>query len=226
MLGPMCLIASLSIGATRTFRVRRVGAADSPGVRAVESEPAAVKVASQQTQPIAELAQRASARLQPSAAAPQPTTADAQPLLSRAATVPPTTVDIELKHNSLVIMWPPMQEEWKHEASARPMLTDAEPMLLSTLLWRCQPDILYIILQVPRSKRFASHPFSGLERVNVTFRRLKAQWAEQAPACKCGVRSILKAAYRKAGQEGVPQRYYFACDNTQTSGCGYRKCLA
>ncbi len=81
------------------------------------------------------------------------------------------------------------------------------------------------VLQVPRSKTVASHPVSGLARVNVTFRRLKAQWAEQAPMCKCGVRSILKAAYRKAGQQGNPQRYYFACDNTKTDGCGFRKWL-
>lgn len=44
------------------------------------------------------------------------------------------------------------------------------------------------------------------------------------PKCKCGNRAILKAAYPKGGEStlGVrqvseTQRYYFACDNTQSA---------
>ena len=83
----------------------------------------------------------------------------------------------------------------------------------------------HMLLQVPRSKRVTAHPVGGLARINVTFRRLKQQWQEQAPVCKCGSRSILKAAYRKAGQESAPQRYYYACDNTMNSACGFRQML-
>ena len=113
MLGPMCIIASLSIGATRTFRIRRVAAPDQPHGSTSSSEPA-VHAAQQRKQPLVGPTRSAPARLE------QPAADDPQQPLSRSACLQPTTVDIELKHNSLVIMWPPMQEEWKHEVSARP----------------------------------------------------------------------------------------------------------
>lgn len=124
MLGPMCIIASLSIGATRTFRIRRVGAPDGSAVSTSDSKHIS-KTSSEQVQPVPEPPQRAAAQLRPSAAAQQRSSVDQKPPSSRAACLPPTTVDIELKHNTLVIMWPPMQEEWKHEASAQLMLRHA-----------------------------------------------------------------------------------------------------
>lgn len=30
-----------------------------------------------------------------------------------------SSIDIQLPHNSLLIMWPPTQEEWKHEVRVR-----------------------------------------------------------------------------------------------------------
>ncbi len=110
MLGPMCIIASLSIGATRTFRIRRVAAPDGPG-----GGDASALCTSQPEQPVTEPGPRASARFQQSAAAQQPESVIQQRSPGRAACSRPTTVDIELKHNTLVVMWPPMQEEWKHE---------------------------------------------------------------------------------------------------------------
>ena len=130
MLGPMCIIASLSIGATRTFRIRRVAAPDSPG----DSDATALST-SQPKQPLPELGQRASARLQHQpTAAQQPDSVDLRRPSSKTACSPPTTVDIELKHNTLVIMWPPMQEEWKHEASAQLLCT---PKLFCMLTESC-----------------------------------------------------------------------------------------
>ncbi len=137
MLGPMCIIASLSIGATRTFRIRRVAAPDGPG-----DGDASALCTSQPEQPVTEPGQRASARFQQSTAAQQLASPDPRRPASRTACPPPTTVDIELKHNSLVIMWPPMQEEWKHEVSAQlpgtsllaRMLTDFNVM--SKIRWR------------------------------------------------------------------------------------------
>ena len=137
MLGPMCIIASLSIGATRTFRIRRVAAPDGIG----DGEASASRT-SQPEQAGTEPGPRASARFQQPTAPQQPDPSDPRRPASRTACPPPTTVDIELKHNSLVIMWPPMQEEWKHEVCAQlagtsplaRMLTESN--VTSILRWR------------------------------------------------------------------------------------------
>ena len=113
MLGPMCIIASLSLGATRTFRIRRVGAAgseaDDPGD--------APRSGAKPLQPVP-AQQRGAHQQQHAAAAQQAAAVDMKPPGSKAASTALTTVDVELRHNSLLIMWPPMQEEWKHEVDA------------------------------------------------------------------------------------------------------------
>lgn len=81
-LGPRAIIASLSLGATRTFRISRARPRGRPD--AAEVGPAS-----------------------DGAGGGAPAAAAGQNELS--------SVDIPLPHNTLVIMWPPMQEEWKHE---------------------------------------------------------------------------------------------------------------
>ncbi|DBA81837.1 hypothetical protein WJX77_008979 [Trebouxia sp. C0004] len=97
------------------------------------------------------------------------------------------SADVQLPHNTLVIMWPPMQEAWKHE--------------------------------VPKCKHVASHPIAGKARINLTFRRLKPEWAEKAPCCRCNQQAVLKASLSSSATS--QQRYYFACDNTKGPGCGF-----
>ncbi|KAK9867884.1 hypothetical protein WJX84_000142 [Apatococcus fuscideae] len=171
-LGPRPIIASLSLGAGRVFRLR------------------------------------------PSAAA-SPHQAREQGELSY--------IDIPLQHNMLVIMWPPCQEAWKHE--------------------------------IPRTRTTARHAISGEARVNLTFRRLKPEWAARAPLCRCSQRSVLRCSSKPSVQQrhppGSPEapvshsrhsadsvptrwaasspsiqpRYYYTCDNTQGPGCGFWQAL-
>lgn len=56
----------------------------------------------------------------------------------------------------------------------------------------------------------------------------KPEFERNVPQCRCGKRAILKAAYPKGDDSrlGVrevseTQRYYFTCDNTQSTGCGF-----
>lgn len=156
LLGIRPVIASLSLGATRLFRMRRAKVEDGAGALAVAQDR---KHAANQR---------------------------------KAATMPAT--DITLEHNSLLIMMPPAQEAYKHE--------------------------------VPRTAtKIASHPDAGLQRVNLTFRRLKPEFEAHVPRCKCGNRAILKAHYttKDLAPRTYPedQRFYFACDNTQSHGCGF-----
>lgn len=97
------------------------------------------------------------------------------------------SADVQLPHNTLVIMWPPMQEAWKHE--------------------------------VPKCKSVESHYIAGKSRINLTFRRLKPEWAEQAPCCRCGQQAVLKASLPSSAAS--QQRYYYTCDNTKGPGCGF-----
>ena len=76
---------------------------------------------------------------------------------------------------------------------------------------------------MPRSKRVAPHPVSGLARVNLTFRRLDPASAARAPLCRCGHRAMLKASLTRRPKQapaGGRHAYYYACDNTKGS-CGF-----
>ncbi|DBA76676.1 TPA: hypothetical protein ACH3X2_008712 [Trebouxia sp. C0005] len=97
------------------------------------------------------------------------------------------SVDVQLPHNTLVIMWPPMQEAWKHE--------------------------------VPKCRHVETHPISGKARINLTFRRLKPEWAAKSPCCRCNQQAVMKASLPSSATS--QQRYYFACDNTKGPGCGF-----
>lgn len=97
------------------------------------------------------------------------------------------SADVQLPHNTLVIMWPPMQEAWKHE--------------------------------VPKCKHVENHPIAGKARINLTFRRLKPEWAGKSPCCRCNQQAVMKASLPSSATS--QQRYYFACDNTKGPSCGF-----
>ena len=54
-------------------------------------------------------------------------------------------------------------------------------------------------------------------RFNLTFRRLKPQWAQRAPLCACGRPAQMKARQpRQLAAEGEAARelpYYYACES-------------
>ncbi|GMH45684.1 hypothetical protein BSKO_13647 [Bryopsis sp. KO-2023] len=106
------------------------------------------------------------------------------PVLSQFA-----SVDIPLPHNTLVIMWPPCQEEWRHEVP------------------KCS------------NLKFQHHPLSGTGRLNLTFRMLRPEWAAKVPKCRCGRGAIMKA--RVGVDSDGKTMYYFSCDTTQGKPCGY-----
>lgn len=75
----------------------------------------------------------------------------------------PLSLDIPLPHNTLVIMWPPCQEEWRHEVP------------------RCS------------NTKLEHNSISGSGRLNLTFRMLKPEWVKRVPLCRCGKGAIMKA---------------------------------
>jgi len=88
-LGPLPTVASLSLGATRTFRLHPADAAVGLAAAAEATAQAGHGASSSNTH----AGSGDSPRL--------------------------TSVDIELPHNSLLIMWPRTQEEWLHEVGGR-----------------------------------------------------------------------------------------------------------
>lgn len=84
VLGPLPTIASLTLGASRVFRVRPANA--SANLQATK-------------QPI-----------------PSSTSSSHQQHQSGSRCI--SSIDIRLEHNMLLIMWPPCQEEWRHEVGA------------------------------------------------------------------------------------------------------------
>lgn len=73
--------------------------------------------------------------------------------------------------------------------------------------------------QIPKCKNVESHPIAGKARINLTFRRLKPEWAGKSPCCRCNQQAVLKASLPSSATS--QQRYYFACDNTKGPGCGF-----
>lgn len=146
MLGPRPVIASLSLGATRTFRLRCMATQDTQvqTYRQQQEHGRATAPSQSQTQHanhtplLASSAQPMSHKYigsqhveqrqensisgsqgavdngtcaQP-AAQPESIPAAAQQSQQEASL---SSIDVMLPHNTLVIMWPPMQEAWKHE---------------------------------------------------------------------------------------------------------------
>ncbi|KAK5671347.1 hypothetical protein QVD99_002067 [Batrachochytrium dendrobatidis] len=125
-IGPRPVIASLTLGAARVFRVRRL----------------------------------------------------------RNTGMPSQTYDILLPHNSLLIMWPPMQECFKHEL----------PPVSESL--------------VRRTGTLISHPLSGDTRINLTFRMVRRDVVEQIPICKCGSPAEMRCVIKKMDARG---QYFWIC---------------
>lgn len=159
MLGPRPVIASLSLGATRTFRLRCMAAQGTPSHIATHQQEHSSATSPRQSQhpagsgsPKSSLKSSAQLFSQVNRESQQNQqqqdnrlsgtqealgdAASAQPALDlgdvgataehrRAAAAQQSqqagcvsSIDIVLPHNTLVIMWPPMQEAWKHEVSA------------------------------------------------------------------------------------------------------------
>lgn len=139
MLGPRPIIASLSLGATRTFRLRCMAA---QGARLhtsrLQQEPDQAAPASQHADHTPSLASSAqttmnvglqhiqqrqahsSPRVTDSGVSAHPAQPEGKAQQADAAQqaqeeAPVSSIDVVLPHNTLVIMWPPMQEAWKHE---------------------------------------------------------------------------------------------------------------
>ncbi|KAL3152126.1 hypothetical protein ABBQ32_001224 [Trebouxia sp. C0010 RCD-2024] len=211
MLGPRPIIASLSLGATRTFRLRCMAA---QGARLhtsrLQQEPDQAAPASQHADHTPSLASSAqttmnvglqhiqqrqahsSPRVTDSGVSAHPAQPEGKAQQADAAQqaqeeAPVSSIDVVLPHNTLVIMWPPMQEAWKHE--------------------------------IPKCKHVTSHPMTGKARINLTFRQLKPAWAEKAPCCRCGQRAVMKASLPSSA--ATEQQYYYTCDNTKGPGCGF-----
>ncbi|KAJ3002614.1 hypothetical protein HKX48_002224 [Thoreauomyces humboldtii] len=88
--------------------------------------------------------------------------------LPRPGGLPGQTYNLTLPHNSLLIMLPPMQEEYRHEVP------------------KCN------VRQLTR------HPISGDVRINLTYRVAREEYRRNVPTCRCGnpteLRTVLKQA--------------------------------
>ncbi|KAF9321830.1 hypothetical protein BG003_010854 [Podila horticola] len=95
-------------------------------------------------------------------------------------------ISIALPHNSLCIMWPPMQEEWKHEIPAQATVTP------------------HPIRQVIHQQN--KH---GTARINITYRLRRPGFApEDTPVCKCGVAMVLRCVFKNKANYG---KYFYMC---------------
>ncbi|KAK3832006.1 MAG: hypothetical protein J3R72DRAFT_373013 [Linnemannia gamsii] len=102
-------------------------------------------------------------------------------------------ISIALPHNSLCIMWPPMQEEWKHEIPSVPTVT---PHPISFVSSNSFPLSLF-------------PPISGTARINITFRLRREGFSPaDTPVCKCGVAMVLRCVFKNKANYG---RYFYMC---------------
>jgi hypothetical protein len=140
-LGRRPVIASLSLGATRTFRVTRAPVRDPPGTPrpAAPSPPAARGPAAAQAgqapavggpgaDGIASLAAGGAAAAARPSSPPAAAAGGAGAARRGGAAAEPLGADIALRHNTLLIMWPPTQEQFLHEA--RPPTFGVQPVSL------------------------------------------------------------------------------------------------
>lgn len=210
-LGPCPIIASLSLGAARTFRLHRQQRLQLPSLEGGAGSSSGGGAAA--------------------AAA------------AVAAGAGYERVDVELPHNSLLVMWPPCQEAWKHEARLRGgrlgLVSQTErqqpgcragwpPSPAGTC--RCSPAPCRRFLcpqrQVPKTLQpLRRHPTAGSTRLNLTFRRLKPEWEARAPACACGRPAAMRAWVPKEAAGGTAPatqlRYCYICDTMRGPSCGF-----
>ncbi|ETW00547.1 hypothetical protein, variant 1 [Aphanomyces invadans] len=83
-------------------------------------------------------------------------------------TMPAQTFNVQLPHNSLLIMFPPFQEFYRHEVPPQ------QP-------WQVK-----------------AHPVARETRVNITFRMMRSNYVRHMPRCHCGKVAVLRTANRPA----------------------------
>jgi alkylated DNA repair dioxygenase AlkB len=132
-IGPRPVIASLTLGATRTFRLKRVA---NGSIKA-------------------------------------------------------QTYDILLTHNTLLVMFPPCQEEFKHEV---PKVGASLNTTLGT---------------------FVKHSISQSSRICLTYRMTRPEFADHVPKCKCSIPAELRPVIK---QEKSTGKYFYICG---TGKCDY-----
>ncbi|KAG0029739.1 hypothetical protein BGZ82_007745 [Podila clonocystis] len=99
-------------------------------------------------------------------------------------------ISIALPHNSLCIMWPPMQEEWKHEIPAQATVT-------------------------PHPIRRV-----GTARINITYRLRRPGFApEDTPVCKCGVAMVLRCVFKNKANYGKYFYMCYAAGSQEGKSC-------
>ncbi|KAJ3146039.1 hypothetical protein HDU89_006771 [Geranomyces variabilis] len=76
--------------------------------------------------------------------------------IARPSGAPGQTFNVVLPHNSLLVMFPPTQEEYRHSVP------------------KCQ------------SSSLSPHPVSHATRINLTFRVSRQEYQDSVPMCKCG----------------------------------------
>ncbi|BDA47843.1 probable DNA oxidative demethylase ALKBH2 [Coccomyxa sp. Obi] len=175
-LGKRPIIASLSLGATRTFRLRRAAAGD-----AAEG----TSVGGAGTSGFEKSGGGEGADI--NKAEPATTSSPAGGKID--------SVDVSLEHNTLVIMWPPTQEEWRHEVP-RSKAVGRHPVSGTARI-----NLTFRRLD-PASAARAPLCRCGNQAV------LKASLNRRPPAGN------------NAGIRDGQHAYYFACDNTKGS-CGF-----
>ena len=79
-----------------------------------------------------------------------------------------------------------------------------------------------IVSQVPKTKSAKPHQLSGTARLNITFRRLKPDWAARAPSCHCNRQSVMRCRVGRLGKVA----YHYKCDNSQGPECGFWQNIA
>jgi hypothetical protein len=105
------------------------------------------------------------------------------------------TYDILLQHNMLLIMFPPCQEDYKHEV---PKVSNLLNRTIGTLV---------------------KHPISGERRICLTYRMTRPDYANNIPICACQNPTELRPVTKK--QENIG-KYFYICG---TGKCGYFKWL-
>ncbi|KAJ3090142.1 hypothetical protein HK102_004573 [Quaeritorhiza haematococci] len=154
-IGPRPIIGSLTLGACRTFRIRRL------------AEPTGL---------------------------------------------PGQTFNINLPHNSLLVMLPPLQEHYRHEVPKQPhnpVAPSITSLSSSTISSSSPPKkastaTLTNATKVPTIPAVIPHPIAGYTRINLTFRMVRQEYARNVPRCRCGNVAEMKPVFRsKAGMGKV-----------------------
>ncbi len=117
-------------------------------------------------------------------------------------------------HGAQFLLWRSINHIWSLHTASQMMRC-----ILSCCDFAISDSNLECVQQVPKCKHVERHFIAGKARINLTFRRLKPEWAGKSPCCRCNQQAVLKASLPSSATS--QQRYYFACDNTKGPGCGF-----